>query len=99
MTAELPTGPNPRDVSRARYEVGFKAALFGFPDAECIVLSTDFDRGDYWQAESRLLVWNYLRGARVITYGLKEDREADPAALSFLERLSWNHHGWFRFLD
>ena len=99
VAAELPTGSNPRDVSRARYEVGFKAALSGFPDAESVVLSTDFDRGDYWQAESRLLVWNYIRGARVITYGLKEDREADPAVLSFLERLAWNHHGWFRFLD
>ena len=99
VAEELPAGSNPRDVSRARYEVGFKAVLFGFPEVECIVLSTDFDRGDYWQVESRLLVWNYLRGVRVITYGLRGDREADPAALSFLERLAWNHHGWFRFLD
>lgn len=99
VAAELPAGRDLRNVSRARYDVGLKAVLTGFPDAEVIVLVTDFDRGDYWGAESSLLAWNYLRGVRVITYGWKEDPALDPSMLSFLERLAWNHHGWFRLLD
>ena len=99
VASELPAGKNPQLISRARYEVGLKAVLSGLPEAETIVLATDFDRGDYWSVESSLLVWNYLRGARVITYGLREEGKLDPGALSFLERLAWSHHGWFRFLD
>lgn len=99
VAAELSAGKDLRNVSRARYAVGLNSVLTGFPDAEVIVLVTDFDRGDHWGAESSLLAWNYLRGVRVVTYGWKADPVLDPSALSFLERLAWNHHGWFRLLD
>ena len=76
-----------------------KAVLTGFPGVEVIILVTDFDRGDFRQAESVFLARNYLRGVRLVTYGWKKDPAMDPSRLSFLERLAGNHHGWFRLLD
>ena len=99
VAAELDPGKDPRNVSRARYAVGLKAVLSGFPEAEVIILVTDFDRGDYWEAESVFLARNYLRGVRLVTYGWKKDPALDSSRLSFLERLAGNHHGWFRLLD
>ena len=99
VAAELDPGKDLRNVSRARYEVGLKAVLTGFPGVEVIILVTDFDRGDFWQAESVFLARNYLRGVRLVTYGWKKDPAMDPSRLSFLERLAGNHHGWFRLLD
>ena len=99
VAAELDPGKDPRNVSRAHYDVGLKAALSGFPEVEVIILVTDFDRGDYWEAESVFLARNYLRGVRLITYGWKKDPALDPSRRSFLERMAGNHHGWFRLLD
>jgi hypothetical protein len=86
-------------VRRARYDIGFSSALAD-PDVETIVLLTDGARGDFWRIEAELLVSNYLRGVRIITYGHDEEIpvvEREP--LRFLERLAYMHHGWCRFVQ
>jgi len=92
--------PEERDmVRRARYDVGFSAALEQ-SDVETIVLLTDGARGDFWRVEAELLVSNYLRGVRIVTYGHGERNPVvDEDPLRFLERLAYTHHGWCRFVE
>ena len=84
-------------VRRARYDTGFRAA-FEDPKMETLVLLTDGQRGDDWKFEADLLVANYLRGVRIVTYGHGGAAPGAREPLRFLERIAYLHHGWCRFV-
>ncbi len=83
---------------RSRLAKGLEAALT-IPGCDTIVLWTDAHRPASSSLEMELLIGNYLRGIRVITYGhgmRTAPSRGEP--LTFLERIADAHFGWCRLL-